>query len=244
MRKIFTLICGMLLISVFAAQAQTVPAFPKSLDVSLSDDIEGVVFDTEYFEGIFVINVSGKSVKSSITVTVTVPDGWDGFVAVNGDDFDPGIGGGPLKASTRADEDEEPAELIPVDEIIQAGGKLSNSLTFAVGDYHYGQFMLVLGDQACVNHQINVEFEVEYDAEAAGALFAANQKAYEEAVAEIKEKNPDFDLTESAAGSGVAGVAVDDNASYYDLNGHKINRSQAGMYIKILDGKSSKVVIK
>lgn len=45
--------------------------------------------------------------------------------------------------------------------------------------------------------------------------------------------------------TGVAGVeAIDGNARYYDLSGRKIAKPAAGMYIKVLDGKASKVIVK
>ncbi len=191
MKKIFTLICGMLLMSMFAAQAQTVPAFPKSLDVSLSDESKDVTLDIEDYDGVFLINVSGKSVKSSITVTVEVPEGWDGFVSMSDEDFNP-WGTEPL--STRAEEDNE-VELIPIEYVLEEGWQKRNALTFTVdGELHSGQFMLYTGDMVCVDHQINVEFEVNFDEAAAAALFEANQKACDAVVAEIEALQKKYEV--------------------------------------------------
>lgn len=44
--------------------------------------------------------------------------------------------------------------------------------------------------------------------------------------------------------SGVGSVNAADKASYYDLNGNQISTPKAGMYIKVVDGKATKVVVK
>ncbi|MDE6547900.1 MAG: hypothetical protein K2L22_02785, partial [Muribaculaceae bacterium] len=44
--------------------------------------------------------------------------------------------------------------------------------------------------------------------------------------------------------SGIGSVNATDNATYYDLNGNKINNPDSGTYIKIVEGKASKVIIK
>ncbi len=44
--------------------------------------------------------------------------------------------------------------------------------------------------------------------------------------------------------SGVGSVNAADKASYYDLNGNQISTPKAGMYIKVVDGKATTVVVK
>ncbi len=44
--------------------------------------------------------------------------------------------------------------------------------------------------------------------------------------------------------SGVGSVNAADKATYYDLNGNRINNPKAGTYIKVIEGKATKVVIK
>ncbi len=50
---------------------------------------------------------------------------------------------------------------------------------------------------------------------------------------------------ESTGNNAVNGInAADGNATYYDVNGHKIANPDKGVYVKIVDGKASKVVVK
>ena len=98
--------------------------------------------------------------EDTITVTLGVPEGWDGFLAATDEDLQGGDNPSPL--STRADGQE--IEWAPVDPMIEAGYKKINALTFVVdGDAHAGQFYLYKGDQAAQT-PVSVEVEVEkYD---------------------------------------------------------------------------------
>ncbi|MDE6548145.1 MAG: hypothetical protein K2L22_04025 [Muribaculaceae bacterium] len=64
---------------------------------------------------------------------------------------------------------------------------------------------------------------------------------------EVDEANQiqvEFNVTNPTT-VGVTGVeAIDANARYFDFNGHQIANPAAGMYIKVLNGKASKVIIK
>lgn len=190
-------------ISQMLMAASPAPEFPTSLDVTLSNN-EGVQLTVDDTMGIFIINVAGKSSEEELTVTVAVPEGFDGFISIRDIDMDPGIGGGPL--STRAEE----ADWWPVNYLLEEGFKEGNTMTFPVdGELHSGQFFLCKYGMVDMNNQINVEFEVE-----------------------------------SADTTGVSGINAAENATYYDLQGNQVVKPAKGLYVKVVDGKATKVVVK
>ncbi len=176
--------------------------YPESYDVTLSNN-EGVEVSQGVEQDVYTISVTGKSKETELTLTLEVPEGWDGFIGMN--DIDGGAEIEPL--STRGAED---AYWLSVEEAMAYGFKEGNTMTFPVdGQYHSGQFYLCKDGMADMGNPIMIEFEVEYD-------------------------DP----------SGVAGVNAAENASYYDLQGNKINNPKAGMYVKVVDVMASKVVVK
>ena len=191
-------------ISIMLMDADPAPEFPTTFDVTLSDNA-GVELTTDDSQGVFIINVAGKSSEKEITITVAVPEGFDGLVYMRDLDMtDPGIGGGPL--TTRAEE----ADWYPISWVLEEGMKEGNQMTFPTdGELHAGQFYLCKHGMVDLNNHINVEFEVEYDET-----------------------------------TGVNGVNAADKAIYYDLDGNRINNPKAGMYVKVVDGKATKVVVK
>lgn len=52
----------------------------------------------------------------------------------------------------------------------------------------------------------------------------------------------DANAGEEDPGSGVASVEAANKATYYDMQGNKISNPKDGMYIKVVDGKATKVV--
>ncbi|MDE6561699.1 MAG: hypothetical protein K2K75_09980 [Muribaculaceae bacterium] len=186
-------------IAMMVMASQPSPEFPETFDVTLSDN-NGVEVSQSIEQDVYTISVSGKSEQEEITLTIAVPEGWDGFICMSEDNSDIE----PL--STRAEE----SEWWPVESMLEFGAVESNSVTFPVdGEEHFGQFLLVKNGLADVANQINVEFIVEYS-------------------------DPD----------GVSSINATDKTSYYDLNGNKISNPKNGMYIKVVDGKASKVILK
>lgn len=51
-------------------------------------------------------------------------------------------------------------------------------------------------------------------------------------------------MKENAKTTGVNGINAADKAAYYDLQGNKISTPKAGMYVKVVDGKATKVIVK
>lgn len=189
-------------ISMMLMEAYPAPEFPTSFDVTISSTA-GVEMTTDDSQGVFIINVTGKSVEEEITVTVAVPEGFDGFVGIRDLDMTPEIGVGPL--TTRAEE----AEWWPISMLLEEGFKEGNTMTFPVdGELHSGQFYICKNGMVDVNNQINVEFEVE------------------------------------GSTVGVNGINASENATYYDLQGNQIAKPAKGMYVKVVDGKATKVLVK
>ncbi|MDE5795229.1 MAG: hypothetical protein K2I08_10970 [Muribaculaceae bacterium] len=191
-------------ISMMLMEADPAPEFPSTFDVTLSNNA-GIEMTTDDSQGVFIITVTGKSAEQEITVTVAVPEGFDGFMHMSDlDMMDPGIGGGPL--STRS---EEP-EWYPISWVLEEGMKVGNTMTFPVDGQNYaGQFYPCKHGLVDINNQINVEFEVEYDPTV-----------------------------------GVSVVNAAENATYYDLQGNKIAKPANGIYVKVVDGKATKVAVK
>ncbi len=185
-------------ITMMIMAASPAPEFPESFEVSLSND-EGVEA-TQYVEQeVYTISVSGKSAQKEITLTIGVPEGWDGFVCMSeSSEIEP--------LSTRAQE----TEWWPIESMLEIGATENNSITFPVdGEVHFAQFLLVKDGLADVANQINVEFEVEFDAT-----------------------------------GGVSGINASEKATYFDMNGKQIAKPAKGIYVKIVDGKATKVVVK
>lgn len=132
------------------------PEFPAAFEATVS--VEGLEMTKGTEQGIYTISVKGESEEEAVTVTVTVPEGWDGFIGMSADDYDPDIN--PLaKIAKAADEDEE--AWAPVEAMLQFGMRKTNALTFAVdGDEHNGQLYLYKGDMVYIANRVDIYVEV------------------------------------------------------------------------------------
>ena len=192
-------------ITMMLAEGTPAPEMPKSYDVTVSDATLAVTQGEE--QGVYTINVEGKTKDETVTVTVAVPEGFDGFIGISDSDFTGEDERNPL--NTRADDEE--ASWVPV-ELIESFTALKpcTELTFNVDDEeHYGTLMLVKGKLAWSEH-IEIVVNVTKD--------------------------------DSSAVEGID--AVDSDAAYFDLQGNRIANPAKGMYIKVVDGKATKVVVK
>ena len=134
------------------------PEFPEAFEVAVS--AKGAKVEQEEMFGMYTVMVTGEVKDKEITITLTLPEGWDGFLVLNEDDVNGGIGGGP----------EEPALLTraefgweTVENMEKEGFKKGNSLTFPVDDdAHAGMMYLYIGDRA-YQRVISVESEVTED---------------------------------------------------------------------------------
>lgn len=188
MKKIFTLVSGLLLMSASAVQAQE-PAFPESFKVSVNDN-SGIEVSQGMDVGVYTIKVTGETQKAGLTLTVEVPEGWSGFFNMTDVNTDPGI----APFATRANE----AEWVPVSELEQYGLVEGNTMTFpADGLDHVGQFYLYQGDLADMANQIVVEFTVEnpsYQSVIDQINDLTNE--FQDACEQLTNEYPDADLSE------------------------------------------------
>ncbi|MDE5839713.1 MAG: hypothetical protein K2H49_02220, partial [Muribaculaceae bacterium] len=189
------------MIAMMLMDATPDPGFPETFTAKVSS--ENATVEVDNTQGVYTFVVSGVSAEKEVTVTVDVPEGWDGFVYMNTAEMEGGFGVDPL---TRADDEYEDI-WAPKEYMLYEDFKEGNTLTFPADDEEYSaSLMLYKGDLVYVKNLVKIEFCVKYDAT-----------------------------------SGVAGVEAAENASYYDLQGNKISTPKAGMYVKVVDGKATKV---
>ena len=179
--------------------------FPDEFDVSLSS--EGITVSQElevyHGEGQFIITLEGECSEDELTVTLAVPEGWDGFIGAS--DYDDPYEIEPL--STRSELNEY--LWMPVSGLEGIGYKKCDSLKFNVdGDEHGGYMFLYKGDMA---YYCAILIE---------------------------------DLVMPAATVGVDSVESAAPARYYNLQGAEVSNPESGVYVKVVDGKSYKVIVK
>ncbi|MDE7380701.1 MAG: Ig-like domain-containing protein [Muribaculaceae bacterium] len=177
---------------------------PASYEVSLS--VEGLTVEESNDEATGrTITISGMTTEDTVTVTLAVPEGFDGFLCMNMNDFQ---GGEHQEFKARKAAEEEiwanKAEMLAY-----PGIKESNSTTFNVGeDDQEAQFYLVKGDKV-LNIPVAVTSNVEKDTNTA-----------------------------------VEGIEAAEFAEYFNLQGVKVATPENGVYVKVVNGKASKVIVK
>lgn len=131
------------------------PVFPTEFNVSVNDEALEVTQGVD--QGVYTVNVSGMTDAETVTVTLEVPEGWDGFLGATEAEMSGGGDIEPLKKVVAAAEDDD--MWAPID--MFEGMKITNSLTFDVnGEDQRGFFFLFKGDQV-YNMPINIEVNVE-----------------------------------------------------------------------------------
>ncbi len=122
--------------------------FPATFGVTMN--VEGPVLTVN---GTY-ISVTGECAEKEVTLTVEVPEGWDGMLAFSDTDLDPDFELFAKKISPDA-------EWNPIKALLSYGFKDSNSLTFPVdGEEHIGQFYLYKDDKVYMDEYLSIEFEV------------------------------------------------------------------------------------
>ena len=138
------------------------PAFPEAFEATVS--VESVEMTQGDEQGVYTISVKGESDQENVTVTVKVPEEWDGFLGMSEDDINPDDINPMAKIAKAADDEED--SWIPVEAMLGAGMKKANSFTFAVdGDEHTAQLYLYKGDKVYVANHVEIYFEVAKAAE-------------------------------------------------------------------------------
>lgn len=189
----------------------------------------------EDFEGIGIITVVGECPDDEYTVTVEVPEGYDGFVGYT--DLDMAGEIEPLKKIL------DP-EWEPLENVLAGGCKITNTLTFpADGEEHYGQLMPYKGDQVDVINQVNIEVlvtkagaggdpefprELDITASAAGVEVSQFIDEYNTYVVGVNGESAtptfDVDINVPAGWDGFVIYSWNDNAT---VNESKINPRKA-----------------
>ncbi|MDE5555935.1 MAG: hypothetical protein K2J10_12245 [Muribaculaceae bacterium] len=184
------------------------PVFPESFEVTTSCDL-----DVEQGEdwGAYTVLVSGKCPDDTYSITLGVPEGWDGFLCISYEE----LNAEPLKRLGSY----TPYETmwVDLDEFSQVaaymGGavSLSNTITFSTASEEpTGAFYLYKDNMVDAGNGIFVETHVTKD--------------------------------------GVSGIesieTVESNARYYNLQGVEVESPKAGIYMKVANGKTTKVLVK
>ncbi|MDE6683219.1 MAG: hypothetical protein K2J87_07320, partial [Muribaculaceae bacterium] len=180
--------------------------FPEELDVTLSS--EGPKVEQASEEWAHTITITGDCEGETLTVTIAVPEGWDGIIGATDADVEEGPEINPL--STRAAE-EENLIFMPL-EVVENGDvplKKSNEFAFAAdGTEHYGMAYLYKEDMACFK-QIDI-------------TVAVNDKL-----------------------AGISNIeGADSEARFFNLQGVEVANPENGVYVKVANGKASKVTVK
>ncbi|MDE6290605.1 MAG: Ig-like domain-containing protein [Muribaculaceae bacterium] len=144
------------------------PEFPESFEVSVSFDGAEVTQGEEYY--VYTVKVTGEASEDTYTVTVEVPEGWDGFIGMTDSDFpsEPE----PLKKV-------QSPEWVPLDYMLENGFKKGNTLTFpADGEEHMGMLYLYKGDMAEVANVVQIETEVTKEGNSVESIETAGKAEY------------------------------------------------------------------
>ncbi|MDE5840351.1 MAG: hypothetical protein K2H49_05470, partial [Muribaculaceae bacterium] len=126
--------------------AAPMPEIPASFDVELS--CEGLEVEqgpvSSWGQSYYGIMISGECPDKKLSVTLTVPEGWDGFVSSTDEGIDPEIAD-----NTRASYDDY--NWYSLEDMYSEGYKIGNKLTFSVdGEEHEGSMFLYKGNEALV----------------------------------------------------------------------------------------------
>lgn len=177
---------------------------PETFEVKLSST--GIKVEQSEEMGMYAILLSGECDTETYTVTLVVPEGWDGFVGMTDGEF---VGGAePLR---KAPVEDDPEMWAPLDQVIsEYHMQKGNVMEFpADGEDHMGMFFLYKGDKV-YSQRIELEANVKYNKQ-----------------------------------SGVEAVeTVETGSRFFNLNGVEVVNPQAGIYVKVVDGKATKVTVK
>lgn len=155
------------------------PPFPETFDVTVSSEKaeveQGIMF------GMSSIIVSGELLEDEITITLAVPEGWDGYVVMDEAANGGGIGGGPDEPDGPALETRAAGDVDygweAVSTMLERGYAKSNSITFPVEeDAHSALFYLTKENMAYMR-VISVESEVTKDTSGISAIESGNGPA-------------------------------------------------------------------
>ncbi len=178
------------------------PVFPETFNVVVPATDATLEVKQGYDQDVYTISVTGESKAETVTITIEIPEGWDGFVGMTDSEYEPEH---QLFKKAAA------AEWAPLATMLAYGMKEGNALTFDVdGKDYQGQLYLYKGDMVDMANQIALEVNIE----------------------------------KSAITAVEAIEAADADARYFNLQGAEVVNPGAGIYVKVANGKATKVIVK
>lgn len=234
--------------NVVCTSGVVLPQFPYSFDVTPDNwdvyiwqggvedmAISGVTLDeveaemVSSFMAQTAIVATGKTDKETVSLTFDLPEGWAGVLPLKLN-MTPIYGDDDYLLNTRANE----SEWAPFEEYMMSLSWMSwfdttavepgNPLVFpANGEKQVYLCNLYLSDPDGILAG-DPEFAGDYVDVANTFVIVVKVEGTADAVESIN--------------------AIDSNATYYDVNGNKVATPAKGVYVKVVDGKASKVVVK
>lgn len=145
------------------------PQFPESFDISVS--FEGAEVTQGEQWSVYTVSISGTASEDTYTVSLAVPEGWDGFIGMTDIDMESEAEPAMSKVQT--------PEWLPVDYMLENGMKKGNTLTFpADGQEHMGFLYLCKGDQVDVANVVQIETTVEKEVSGVESIEAKENAEY------------------------------------------------------------------
>ncbi len=144
------------------------PEFPTSFDVNVN--FEGAeVAQGEDME-VYTVTVKGTTTDDNFTVTVGVPEGWDGFIGMTDSDYE---------SETEPAKKVQSPEWQPLAYMLENGFKKGNVLTFKVdGEEHQGILYLYKDDMVDTANAIQIITEVDNAGSAVNSIEATGNVEY------------------------------------------------------------------
>ncbi|MDE5595524.1 MAG: hypothetical protein K2I89_08130, partial [Muribaculaceae bacterium] len=136
------------------------PALEFPEEFTVTTDPEGLECEQAFEYGVHNIDITGESTKDEVTVSLAVPEGWDGFIALEYDEYAPDIK--PLAKAPKAAEEIEWGSL---EEMLADGYVKTNGFTFPVDEEQSGTLLLYKGDKVDTTNEIYVNVNVEKTSE-------------------------------------------------------------------------------
>ncbi|MDE6017998.1 MAG: hypothetical protein K2G85_04195 [Muribaculaceae bacterium] len=214
----------------------TMTADPQTLTVAQVpyDEVEWTEEESEWTESAYadqVIEVSGETEKETVSLTFELPEGWAGVAPVKLN-LNPDLSGSGDEdlLSTRANE----SEFAPLDEYL--------------ANYSYMPWF----DATAVEPGTTLEFPANGEKQIYFCkLYISDEEGVIAGDPEFAGDYVDVANTfiivvnVSQKESAVEGIdAVNADAVYYNVNGAKVANPAKGIYVKVVDGKATKVVVK
>ncbi len=191
-----------------------IPTFPETFDVKLSSNCEALKLTQGDDQGVYTIKISGECDKEEVTVTIAIPEGWTGLIGLTDGDYTPDVNNDPLMAK---------AVATAADDDDMAWAPIDMLKQIMEGIKEGNVFTFPVDDEY---HQ--------------GSFYL-----YKDDMAYMTQQiQIEFEVTYNIE-AGIANIeAADSDARYFNLQGVEVKNPEAGVYVKVANGKVSKVTVK